>query len=76
MSKNTPGLPPPPAPSLHERITALKADIDAYIDALVEKDYEGLKNSSAPIPREVLRQMLTVQGGGCHCAQYQLNAPK
>jgi hypothetical protein len=68
-------LPPPPAQSMRERITELHGLIDAYIDALVEKDYEGLKDSKAPIPREVLRQMLTVQGGGCHCAQYQLNAP-
>lgn len=69
MSKN---IPPPPLPSLHDRITALRADIDAYIDSLVDRDYEGLKNSASPVPRGVLRQLLTAPAGGCHCAQYGL----
>jgi hypothetical protein len=51
-------------PPLKDRIAELRADIDAYIDELVEKD------AGCGIPRQVLRNMLTGRAGDCQCRQY------
>lgn len=57
-------------PALEERIRALRAEIDAIIDAQareVAKDTPG-------VPFGVIRNLLTARAPACSCAQYlQLN---
>jgi hypothetical protein len=53
----------PPKTPLNERIAALRAEIDAYIDELVAKD------AGLGIPTQSLRQMLT-RGSECQCRTY------
>jgi phytoene/squalene synthetase len=55
LAQATPNKPP-----LKDRI----AEIDAYIDELVEKD------AGCGIPRPVLRNMLTGRAGDCQRRQY------
>jgi hypothetical protein len=51
-------------PPLSERIALLRADIDSYIDSLVDKD------AGYGVPRQVLRDLITNRATGCHCRQY------
>jgi hypothetical protein len=53
----------PPQP-LNERIEQLRAEIDAFIDSLVEKDV------GYGVPREALRALITNRANGCQCRQY------
>ena len=55
---------PTKPPPLKDRIAEIRAEIDAYIDGLVEKD------AGCGIPRQVLRNMLTGRAGDCQCRQY------
>lgn len=52
---------------LNERIAALRAEIDAFIDALAEKE------KCAGVPLQVTRNLLTARGGACQCRQYLIN---
>jgi hypothetical protein len=54
-------------PPLKERIEALRAEIDAFIDALAEKD------AGLGVPVGVLRNLLTARSGGCECRAYLQN---
>lgn len=53
-------------PPLDERITNIRADIDAFIDSRVT---ETAKNCPG-VPEVVLRKLLTARAGGCQCAAY------
>jgi hypothetical protein len=53
-------------PALHERITALRAEVDAFIDEKAEE----MKAQNPGIPVGVLRNMLTARSGGCQCRAY------
>jgi hypothetical protein len=54
-------------PPLDERIKAIQAEIDKFIDDKVE---EERKRSGGACPPIVIRQLLTVRAPGCHCRQY------
>lgn len=58
-------------PPLDDRIKAIRADIDAFIDARVEAD----RKANPGVPGPVLRNLITARGGGCQCAVY-LNLTK
>jgi len=49
---------------LDERITALRAEIDKFIDAMVAEDVKACPG----VPAGVLRNLITV--GRCQCATY------
>jgi hypothetical protein len=55
-----------PQPTLEERIETLRADIDAYIDKLVEEERKR-QNFNQPAPS--IRHSIT-RGIGCQCATY------
>jgi hypothetical protein len=55
--------PAPTKPPLKDRIAALRAEVDKYIDELVEKD------AGYGVPRQVLRNTLT-RGSECQCRTY------
>jgi hypothetical protein len=58
----------PPMPTLTEdRVLALQAEINSYIDARAAE----LKATDAPlVPLGVLRNILTSRSGGCECRAY------
>jgi hypothetical protein len=51
---------------LEERIKSIRAEIDAFIDALVEKERE---RGDFSVPAPMVRHCIT-QGIGCQCAAY------
>jgi hypothetical protein len=53
-------------PTLEDRIIALRADVDAIIDARVE----AVAKESPGVPRGVIRGLLTARAAGCRCTQY------
>jgi hypothetical protein len=57
-----PKLNQPPTP-LKDRIAALRAEIDALIDEMAEKD------AGCGIPLQVLRNTIT-RGSSCQCRSY------
>jgi hypothetical protein len=60
----TPPIEPAPTkPPLNERIAALRAELDEYIDSLVDRD------AGYGVPRQVLRNTLT-RGSECQCRTY------
>jgi hypothetical protein len=56
---------PPKAMPLEDRIAALRAEIDAYIDARITE----IRKTCEGVPAETIRQSLT-RGMGCQCATY------
>jgi len=53
-------------PTLEERIQALRAEVDAFIDARVE-----IERGLCPgVPPGMLRNLITAHSGGCQCAAY------
>ena len=54
------------APRLEQRIEELRAEIDAIIDARVEK----IAGESPGVPAGVIRNLLTARAPSCRCAQY------
>jgi hypothetical protein len=52
--------------TLEDRIKALRADIDALIDARVE----AVAKDSPGVPKGVIRNLLTARAPACPCAQY------
>lgn len=56
--------PPMPQPNLSDRIAALRAEIDLLID-------QAAADTAVPgVPLQVTRNLITAQGGSCHCRQY------
>ncbi|WNV10170.1 hypothetical protein [Tardiphaga sp. 709] len=53
--------------STEDRIAAIRAEIDAFID---EKAAEELKLLGPGVPLQIVRDILTARGGRCQCAQY------
>ncbi|WP_407153920.1 hypothetical protein [Bradyrhizobium sp. STM 3557] len=53
-------------PTLLERITAIRDEVHAFIDAKAEE----MKAENPGIPVGVLRNMLTAGSGGCQCRAY------
>jgi hypothetical protein len=53
-------------PSMAERIAAFRAEIDAVIDQMAEKE----KLQSPGLPLAVIRNSITARGGSCQCRQY------
>jgi hypothetical protein len=53
--------------STEDRIIAIRAEIDAFID---EKAAEELKLLGPGVPLQIVRDILTARGGRCQCAQY------
>jgi hypothetical protein len=68
-----PALRPPPTtpqPSpLKDRITELRASIDAHIDALAADEAKRCPG----VPQQVLRNLITARGGQCQCRQYLIH---
>lgn len=58
--------PQPQMPSLEERITQIRAEIDAIIDARAA----ALGKESPGLHPAMLRQMITDRAPGCACSQY------
>jgi hypothetical protein len=54
-----------PQPTLHERITRLRAEIDALIDEAARNEHERIPG----VPETMLRHCLTA-GEPCRCAAY------
>jgi hypothetical protein len=54
------------SPPLEDRITALRAEIDAFIDARAE----AMAKESPGVPLLVIRNLITAKGGYCHCEQF------
>jgi hypothetical protein len=54
------------APPLEERIKAIRADIDAIIDARVS----AVAKENPGVPPGVIRNLLTARAPACACAQY------
>jgi hypothetical protein len=55
-----------PQPTLDDRIPTLRAEIDAFIDGLVEAER---KRMGGGVPPAVIRHGIT-RGLGCQCAAY------
>jgi hypothetical protein len=53
-------------PSIEDRITQIRAEIEAIIDARVE----AVATVSPGVPRGVIRNLLTARAPACPCAQY------
>lgn len=69
-----PALKPPPAATLtlRERIDLLHADIEKYIDGLVEKEARSVPG----VPAVRIRHDLFVRAGFCSCAAVAQNPEK
>lgn len=55
-----------PTPSLEERIRDLRGEIDAVIDAHVQR----VARDSPGVPCGVIRNLLTARAPNCPCSQY------
>ena len=53
-------------PTLSDRIEALRAEINALIDARVRE----IAKDAPGVPEGVIRNILVARGGGCECQQY------
>jgi len=53
-------------PTLEERISQIRADIEAIIDARVD----AVAKESPGVPPGVIRNLLTARAPACPCAQY------
>ena len=53
-------------PLLEDRITQIRADIDAIIDARAE----AVAKQNPGVPSGVIRNLLTARAPACPCAQY------
>ncbi|WP_315704530.1 MULTISPECIES: hypothetical protein [unclassified Bradyrhizobium] len=54
------------SPSLEERIKAIRAEIEAVIEARVA----AVAQDSPGVPSGVIRNLLTARAPSCACAQY------
>jgi hypothetical protein len=59
-------LKPTPLPLSEQRVQALQAEINAFIDARAD----ALKAESPGVPVGVLRNILTARASGCECRAY------
>jgi hypothetical protein len=59
-------LRPLPPQSLADRIAAVRAEIETYIDQRVEAE----RIANPGIPTGVIRNLLTARSGGCQCEAY------
>lgn len=60
---------PPPIQNLEHKIMALHAEIEAYINTLVEREAKG----NPGVPAVVIRQNLMTRAGWCTCVAYAQN---
>lgn len=67
-----PALKPPPPVLTVDRITALHADIEAYIDARVAAEAATVPG----VPAVRIKHDLMVRAGGCQCRAFFLNSEK
>jgi hypothetical protein len=68
-----PALKPPPTLPLNiDRIKALHADIEAYIDARVAEEAAAVPG----VPAVRIRHDLMLRAGGCQCRAYFQNSEK
>jgi hypothetical protein len=54
------------APNLEQRIKAIRAEINAIVEARAE----AVAKESPGVPTGVIRNLLTVRAPACPCAQY------
>jgi hypothetical protein len=52
---------------LQERIEELRGEIDTFIEALAQKEYERIGGG---IPISVIRHTMVARAGSCLCQQY------
>jgi len=68
-----PALKPPPTPPLNlDRIKALHADIEAYIDARVAE----VAKACPGVPAVRIKHDLMTRAGGCQCRVFFQNSEK
>jgi hypothetical protein len=68
-----PPLRPPPAPPLNiDRIKALHADIEAYIDKRIAEESKAVPG----VPAVRMKHDLMLRAGGCQCRAFYQNAEK
>lgn len=68
-----PVMKPPPAPLINiERIKALHADIEAYIDARVAEEAKTVPG----VPAVRIKHDLMTRAGGCQCRAFFQNSEK
>jgi len=57
---------PTAVPTLEDRVTQIRSEIDAIVDARAE----AVARQSPGVPLGVIRNLLTARAGVCRCAQY------